>query len=115
MTFKELRKEKNTLQHKLNFATEQNKIKTEEIERLKRVLDNEQKFNNVLKSKLELECKTRKRVKLKLMSTSMMKNRHYKNFIDEVSKRNKAESYCRASLFSFSVVVLVLVVLLIKG
>jgi excinuclease UvrABC nuclease subunit len=43
------------------------------------------------------------------------KNRHYENYINEVSKRNKLESYYKASLFGFSTLVLVLVVLLIKG
>lgn len=115
MTFKELRKQKNTLQYKLNFANEQIGIQAEEIQRLRIVLDNEQKANDNLRSKLELEVKARKRSNLKLLTMRIEKNRHYKNFIDEVSKHNKLESYCRASLFSFSVVVLVITILLIKG
>lgn len=114
-TYSKLRKEKNTLQHKLNFANQQVGLQIEEIQRLRRVLYNEQKANDSLKSKLELEVKARKRANLKLLTMRIEKNRHYKNFIDEVGKRNKLESYCRASLFSLSVVVLVITVLLIKG
>ena len=61
MTFKELRKQKNTLQHKLNFAEQQNTIKTEEIKRLIIVLGNEQKLNSILEYKVELVFKAKKR------------------------------------------------------
>ena len=87
MTFKELRKQKNEIQNKLNMANKTVCLQIEEIERLNK----------------DLEIETAE------------KNRHYKNFIDEVCKHNRLETHFEASLFVISSLVLVLVVLLIKG
>jgi hypothetical protein len=115
MTFKELRKQKNEIQNKLNMANKTVCLQIDEIQILNQTINYLNNRNEILEKMFELEEKAKKRAKLKLVAVSIARDKNYKNFIDEVSKRNKLESYCRASLFSFSVVVLIITVLLIKG
>ena len=41
----------------------------------------------------DLEVKSKNRVKLRLIGAVMARDRNYKNFINEVSKRNKRDKY----------------------
>lgn len=115
MTFKELRKQKNEAMRKLNIANKTVSLQIDNIQVLRRLLENEQKLNNILESKLEVEIKAKNRVKLKLVSVSHMKDKFYKCFINEVGKRNKDRRAYKTSLFVFGVVVLIIATLLLRG
>lgn len=115
MTFKELRKQKNEIQNKLNMANNTVCLQIEEIQRLNQTINYLNNRNETLEKMFELEVKAKKRAKLKLVAVSIARDKNYKNFIGEVSKRNKLESYYRGTIFSFSVVILIITVLFIKG
>lgn len=63
----------------------------------------------------DLEVKSKNRVKLRLIGAVMARDRNYKNFINEVSKRNKREKLLNGIIIVFSFIITGLVAVLIKS
>lgn len=92
MTFKELREQKNRLQYKLDIANKTIDTQNNTIDTQNRIVDILQNQIIVLNSKLELEAKAKKRIKLKLMAAKIARDKNYNNFINEVAKTNKCRN-----------------------
>ena len=58
--YSKLRQQKNSLQNRLNISSQTIKIKSDEIKRLLSVLDTEQRVNQVLENRINLEVEEKK-------------------------------------------------------
>lgn len=75
----------------MDSSNRANNILNQEIERLKSAIDLQQNQINFLNSRLEEETKRKYRLNLRLIASKKTSDKFYKNFIDEISKRNQKE------------------------
>lgn len=113
--YSKLRRQKNSLQNRLNMANDFLKIKTNEITRLLNVLDTEQRINQVLENRINLEVEEKKVALEKLKEANKQKDSYYDWYLKEIDKKNKTENKLIIGLTISIFVITALVVILIKG
>ena len=115
MTFKQLRQQKNEIQNRLNIANNTVSLQIDEIAILTNTINYQGNKNEILEKMFDLEVKSKNRVKLRLIGAVMARDRNYKNFINEVSKRNKREKLLNGIIIVGAFIITALVAILIKG
>ena len=115
MTFKQLRQQKNKIQNRLNIANNTVSLQIDEIATLTKTINYQRNRNEILEKMFDLEVKSKNRVKLRLIGAVMARDRNYKNFINEVSKRNKREKLLNGIIIVGAFIITALVAILIKG
>ena len=115
MTFKQLRQQKNEIKNRLNIANNTVSLQIDEIATLTKTINYQRNRNEILEKMFDLEVKSKNRVKLRLIGAVMARDRNYKNFINEVSKRNKREKLLNGIIIVGAFIITALVAILIKG
>lgn len=113
--YSKLRSQKNSLQNRLNMTNGLVKLKTDEIKRLLNVLDTEQRVNQVLENRVNLEVEEKQLAFKKLAEVTKEKNDYYDWCIEEINKKNKTENRLIIGLIVSMFVITTLVAILIKG
>ena len=114
-TYSKLRQQKNSLQNRLNIANRTVKLQIDEIKRLLNVLDTEQRVNQVLENRINLEVEEKKVAFEKLKEANKQKDSYYDWYLKEIDKKNKTENKLIIGLTISIFVITALVVILIKG
>ena len=115
MTFRQLRQQKNEIKNRLNIANNTVSLQIDEIAILTKTINYQGNKNEILEKMFDLEVKSKNRVKLRLIGAVMARDRNYKNFINEVSKRNKREKLLNGIIIVGAFIITALVAILIKG
>ena len=115
MTFKQLRSQKNSLQNRLNIANRTVCLQIDEIKRLLNVLDTEQRVNQVLENKINLEIEEKRVIFDRLKESNKQKDSYYEWYLKEIDKKNKTENKLIIGLTLSMFVITTLVINLIKG
>ena len=115
MTYKQLRQQKNEIKNRLNIANNTVSLQIDEIATLTKTINYQRNRNEILEKMFDLEVKSKNRVKLRLIGAVMARDRNYKNFINEVSKRNKREKLLNGIIIVGAFIITALVAILIKG
>ena len=115
MTFRQLRQQKNEIKNRLNIANNTVSLQIDEIATLTKTINYQRNRNKILEKMFDLEVKSKNRVKLRLIGAVMARDRNYKNFINEVSKRNKREKLLNGIIIVGAFIITALVAILIKG
>ena len=115
MTFRQLRQQKNEIKNRLNIANNTVSLQIDEIATLTKTIIYQRNRNEIREKMFDLEVKSKNRVKLRLLGAVMARDRNYKNFINEVSKRNKREKLLNGIIIVFSFIIAGLVAVLIKS
>ena len=116
--YSKLRSQKNSLQNRLNIANRTVCLQIDEIKRLLNVLDTEQKVNQVLENRVNLEVEEKQLAFKKLAEVTKEKNDYYDWCIEEINKKNKknnAENKLIIELALWMLVIAALVAIIIKG
>lgn len=113
--YSKLRSQKNSLQNRLNMTNGLVKIKTDEIKRLLNVLDTEQRVNQVLENRVNLEVEEKQFAFNKLADITKEKNDYYDWCIEEIKKKNRTENKLIIGLTVSMFVITALVAVVIKG
>lgn len=113
--YSKLRQQKNSLQNRLNISSQTIKIKTDEIKRLLTVLDTEQRVNQVLENRINLEVEEKRNTLEKLKEANKQKDSYYDWYLKEIEKKNKTENKLIIGLTVSMFVITGLVAILIKG
>lgn len=114
-TYSKLRSQKNSLQNRLNMANDFLKIKTNKITRLLNVLDTEQRVNQVLENRINIEVEEKRIVLDKLKEANKQKDSYYDWYLKEIEKKSKIENKLIIGLTVSMFVITSLVSVLIKG
>lgn len=114
-TYSKLRSQKNSLQNKLNVASQTIKIKTDEVKRLLNVLDTEQRVNQLLENRINLEVEEKLFAFNKLADITKEKNDYYDWCIEEINKKNRTENKLIIGITILMFVITALVAIIIKG
>ena len=115
MTYKQLRQQKNEIKNRLNIANNTVSLQIDEIAILTKTINYQGNKNEILEKMFDLEVKSKNRVKLRLLSAATARDKNYKNFINEVSKRNKREKLLNGIIIVGAFIITALVAILIKG
>jgi len=110
-----LRTQKNSLQDRLNIANDFLKIKTNEITRLLNILDTEQRVNQVLENRVNLEVEEKQLAFKKLAEITKEKNDYYDWCIEEIKNKNRYENKLIIGLTIAVTIITALVAVIIKG
>ena len=113
--YSKLRSQKNSLQNKLNISNRTVCLQIDEIKRLLNVLDTEQRLNQVLENRINLEAEEKKVAFEKLKEANKQKDNCYDWYLKEIEKKNKTENKLIIGLAISIFVITALVVILIKG
>lgn len=113
--YSKLRQQKNSLQNRLNISSQTIKIKSDEIKRLLNVLDTEQRVNQVLQNRINLEVEEKKVAFEKPKEANKQKDSYYDWYLKEIDKKNKTENKLIIGLTISIFVITALVAILIKG
>lgn len=113
--YSKLRRQKNSLQNRLNISSQTIKIKSDEITRLLNVLDTEQRVNQVLENRINLEVEEKRVAFKKLAEVTKEKNDYYDWCIEEINKKNRTENKLIIGLTISMFVITAFVITLIKG
>ena len=113
--YSKLRSQKNSLQNRLNMTNGLVKIKTDEIKRLLNVLDTEQRVNQILENRVNLEVEEKRVALDKIIEINNLKEEYYSWYIEEIEKKNKTENKLIIGLTVSMFVITALVAILIKG
>ena len=113
--YSKLRSQKNSLQNRLNIANRTVCLQIDEIKRLLNVLDTEQRVNQVLENRVNLEVEEKRVAFKKLAEVTKEKNDYYDWCIEEINKKNRTENKLIIGLTVSMFVVTALVAVLIKG
>lgn len=113
--YPKLRSQKNSLQNRLNMANDFLKIKTNEITRLLNVLDTQQKANQLLENRVNLEVEEKRVTLDKLKEANKQKDSYYDWYLKEIEKKNKTENKLIIGITILMFVITALVAILIKG
>lgn len=113
--YSKLRSQKNSLQNRLNMTNGLVKLKTDEIKRLLNVLDTEQRVNQVLENRVNLEVEEKRVAFDKLKEANKKKDSYYDWYVKEIDKKNNAENKLIIGLTVSMFVITALVAILIKG
>ena len=114
-TYSKLRSQKNSLQNRLNIANKTVCLQIDEIKRLLSVLDTEQRINQVLENRINLEVEEKRVAFKKLAEVTKEKNDYYDWCIEEINKKNDNENKLIIGLTVSMFVITALVAILIKG
>lgn len=113
--YSKLRSQKNSLQNRLNIANDLVKLKTDEIKILLNVLDTEQRVNQVLENRVNLEVEEKRVALDKIIEINNLKEEYYSWYMEEIEKKNKTENKLIIGLTILIFVITTLVTVLIKG
>ena len=91
------------------------KLKTQEIKRLLNVLDTEQRVNQVLENRINLEVEEKRVALDKIIEINNLKEEYYSWYMEEIEKKNKTENKLIIGLTISMFVITALVAILIKG
>lgn len=87
-SFSKLRKQFRSTESKLNIANNTIKLQIDEIVRLNRALDLNEKQVHNLNSSLLAENKQKNRLKARLMANKQLKDNIYKSYMKDLKKKN---------------------------
>ena len=113
--YSKLRSQESSLQNRLNMANGLVKLKTDEIKRLLNVLDTEQRVNQVLENRVNLEVEEKRVALDKIIEINNLKEEYYSWYIEEIEKKNKTENRLIIGLAVSMFVITALVAVIIKG
>ena len=113
--YSKLRSQKNSLQNRLNIANKTVCLQIDEIKRLLNVLDTEQRVNQVLENKINLEIEEKRVIFDRLKESNKQKDSYYDWYLKEIDKKNKTENKLIIGLTLSMFVITSLVITLIKG
>ena len=113
--YSKLRSQKNSLQNRLNIANRTVCLQIDEIKRLLNVLDTEQRVNQVLENKINLEIEEKRVIFDRLKESNKQKDSYYEWYLKEIDKKNKTENKLIIGLTISMFVITALVITLIKG
>lgn len=113
--YSKLRSQKNSLQDRLNIANRTVCLQIDEIKRLLNVLDTEQRVNQVLENKINLEIEEKRVIFDRLKESNKQKDSYYEWYLKEIDKKNKTENKLIIGLTISIFVITTLVAILIKG
>ncbi len=113
--YSKLRSQKNSLQNRLNMANRTVCLQINEIKRLLNVLDAEQRANQVLENKINLEIEEKRVIFDRLKESNKQKDSYYEWYLKEIDKKNKTENKLIIGLTLSMFVITALVITLIKG
>ena len=114
-SYSKLRSQKNSLQNRLNIANRTVCLQIDEIKRLLNVLDTEQRVNQVLENKINLEIEEKRVIFDRLKESNKQKDSYYEWYLKEIDKKNRTENKLIIGLTLSMFVITTLVVTLIKG
>ena len=113
--YSKLRSQKNIAQGKLNIANYNLKLKTDEVSRLLNALDTEQRVNQLLENRINLEVEEKLIAYKKRAEITKEKNDYYDWCIEEINKKNRTENKLIIGITVSMFVITALVAILIKG
>lgn len=113
--YSKLRSQKNSLQNRLNIANRTVCLQINEIKRLLNVLDTEQRVNQALENKINLEIEEKIVIFDRLKESNRQKDSYYEWYLKEIDKKNKTENKLIIGLTLSMFVITSLVITLIKG
>ena len=113
--YSKLRSQKNSLQNRLNIANKTVCLQIDEITRLLNVLDTEQRVNQVLENKINLEIEEKIVIFDRLKESNKQKDSYYEWYLKEIEKKSKNENKLIIGLTVSMFVITALVAILIKG
>ena len=113
--YSKLRSQKNSLQNRLNMANKTVCLQIDEIKRLLNVLDTEQRVNQALENRVNLEVEEKQLAFKKLAEVTKEKNDYYDWCIEEINKKNRTENKLIIGITVSMFVITALVAILIKG
>lgn len=113
--YSKLRSQKNSLQNRLNIANRTVCLQIDEIKRLLSVLDTEQRVNQVLENKINLEIEEKRVIFDRLKESNKQKDSYYEWYIKEIDKKNKTENKLIIGLIIAVTIMTALVAIIIKG
>ena len=113
--YSKLRSQKNSLQNRLNIANKTVCLQINEIKRLLSILDTEQRVNQVLENKINLEIEEKRVIFDRLKESNKQKDSYYEWYLKEIDKKNKTENKLIFGLTISMFVITALVAILIKG
>jgi len=113
--YSKLRSQKNSLQNRLNIANKTVCLQIDEIKRLLNVLDTEQRVNQVLENKINLEIEEKRVIFDRLKESNKQKDSYYEWYLKEIDKKNKTENKLIIGLTISMFAITALVAILIKG
>ena len=113
--YSKLRSQKNSLQNRLNIANRTVCLQIDEIKRLLNVLDTEQRVNQVLENKINLEIEEKRVIFDRLKESNKQKDSYYEWYLKEIDKKNRTENKLIIGLTLSMFVITSLVAILIKG
>lgn len=113
--YSKLRSQKNSLQNRLNIANKTVCLQINEIKRLLNVLDIEQRVNQALENKINLETEEKRVIFDRLKESNKQKDSYYEWYLKEIDKKNKTENKLIIGLTLSMFVITSLVITLIKG
>jgi predicted metallo-beta-lactamase superfamily hydrolase len=90
-------------------------LQIEEIAILTKTINYQCNRNEILEKMVDLETKAKNRTKLRLVGAALIRDKNYKNFINEVAKRNKREKFLNSIIITGAFIITGLVALLIRG
>ena len=114
-SYSKLRSQKNSLQNRLNIANRTVCLQIDEIRRLLNVLDIEQKVNQVLENRVNLEVEEKRVIFDRLKESNKQKDSYYDWYLKEIDKKNKTENKLIIGLTVSMFVITTLVAIIIKG
>jgi len=113
--YSKLRSQKNIAHGKLNIANYNLRLKTDEVKRLLNVLDTEQRVNQLLENRINLEVEEKQLAFKKLAEITKEKNDYYDWCIEEIKKKNRTKNKLIIGLTVSMFVITALVAVIIKG
>ncbi len=114
-TFAKLRAELKQVIVKANIANRKLKLKEEENKRLQKALESEQKANKFLNNRIAVELKEKQNLFDKLWQTSILKDKYYKWYIEEIDRKNKATSSRNKAIVIMLITIVGLITYNLKG
>ena len=113
--YSKLRSQKNSLQNRLNIANRTVKLQIDEIKRLLNVLDTEQRVNQILENRVNLEVEEKTIAYEKLAKITKEKNDYYDWYLEEIDKKTRYENKLVIGLTIAATITTALVAVIIKG
>ena len=113
--YSKLISQKNSLQNRLNKANKNIKLQIDEIKRYSNALLLEQKANQVLENRINLEAEEKQLAFKKLAEVTKEKNDYYDWCIEEINKKNRYENKLIIGLTIAVTIITALVAVIIKG
>ena len=113
--YSKLRQQKNSLQNRLNISNRTVYLQIDEIKRLLNILDTEQRVNQVLENRINLEVEEKKVAFEKLKEANKQKDSYCDWYLEEINKKNKRETKLIIGISIAMITITSLVAIIIKG